>query len=94
MAVDHACYQGEPVAAVVANGRAEAEDAADLVMVEYEELPAVTQVMEALVNPRRPSIRNWAIIIVSNTRDCYRDAAAALAKRPLRWNTSLNSVAR
>ena len=31
LAVDHVCYQGEPVVAVVASSRAEAEDAADLV---------------------------------------------------------------
>ncbi len=42
IAIDHVCWQGEAVAAVVANSRAEAEDAAALVDVSYEELPAVT----------------------------------------------------
>ena len=42
IAVDHVSWQGEAVAAVVANSRAEAEDAAALVDVSYEELPAVT----------------------------------------------------
>ncbi len=55
VAIDHACYQGEPVAAVVANTRAEAEDAADLVLVEWTELPAVTNTMEAL-SPETPAI--------------------------------------
>ena len=42
IAVDHVSWQGEAVAAVVANSRAEAEDAAALIEVGYEELPAVT----------------------------------------------------
>src|SRR5260221_6581755 len=39
MAVDKVVYQGEPVAAVVAETRMTAEDAADLVEEEYEPLP-------------------------------------------------------
>jgi carbon-monoxide dehydrogenase large subunit len=42
LAVNHVSWQGEAVVAVVANSRAEAEDAAALVEVSYEELPAVT----------------------------------------------------
>src|ERR1700739_1999057 len=42
IAVDRACWQGEAVCAVVARTRAEAEDACELVEVEYEVLPAVT----------------------------------------------------
>src|SRR5580700_10589302 len=41
MAVDRARYQGEPVAAVIAETLAIAEDAAELVTVEYEPLEAV-----------------------------------------------------
>lgn len=41
-------WQGEPVVAVAATSRAIAEDAADLVFVEYEELPPVTDAMTAL----------------------------------------------
>jgi carbon-monoxide dehydrogenase large subunit len=48
LAVDRACWVGEPVVAVVANTRAAAEEAASLVTVEYEELPAVTETMTAL----------------------------------------------
>ena len=49
MAVDRACFQGEAVVAVVADSRATAEDAADLVMVEWEELPVVTDMEAALL---------------------------------------------
>lgn len=48
LAVDRACWVGEPVVAVVANTRAAAEEAASLVVVDYEELPAVTDTMTAL----------------------------------------------
>ncbi len=46
--VERACWQGEAVCAVVARTRAEAEDACELVQVEYEELPAVTDAETAL----------------------------------------------
>ncbi|HYC17635.1 MAG TPA: xanthine dehydrogenase family protein molybdopterin-binding subunit [Pseudolabrys sp.] len=42
IAIERACWQGEAVCAVVARTRAEAEDACELVEVNYEELPAVT----------------------------------------------------
>lgn len=41
MAVERACWQGEAVVAVIAGSRAEAEDAAARLEVEYEELPAL-----------------------------------------------------
>jgi len=48
MAVDVARYQGEPVAAVVAESPAAAADAAELVQVDYEPLPAVVEAEQAL----------------------------------------------
>ena len=48
LAIDRACWVGEPVAAVVAASRAAAEEAAALVEVDYEPLPAVTDMMTAL----------------------------------------------
>ena len=48
IAVDRACWQGEAVAAVVATGRALAEDAAEMVAVTYEDLPVVTDMRTAL----------------------------------------------
>jgi carbon-monoxide dehydrogenase large subunit len=55
IAIDHVCWQGEAVAAVVATSRAIAEDAAELVVVEYEELEAVTDMRTAL-DPATPVI--------------------------------------
>lgn len=48
IAVERVCWQGEAVAAVVAASRAQAEDAAELVLVEYEELDPVTDMRTAL----------------------------------------------
>jgi CO/xanthine dehydrogenase Mo-binding subunit len=48
IAIERACWQGEAVCAVVAKGRAEAEDACALVEVQYEVLPAVTDAETAL----------------------------------------------
>src|SRR3989441_5898722 len=55
IAVERACWQGEAVCAVVARTRAQAEDAAELVEVAYEELPAVTDAETAL-DPSTPVI--------------------------------------
>jgi carbon-monoxide dehydrogenase large subunit len=48
VAIDRVCWQGEAVAAVVASNRALAEDAAEAIVVEYEELEAVTDMRTAL----------------------------------------------
>ena len=48
VAQDKARYEGDAVAVVVAESRAAAVDAAELVAVEWEELPAVTDVAHAL----------------------------------------------
>src|SRR5215475_13199315 len=48
IAVERACWQGEAVCAVVAKTRAQAEDAAELVEVDYEELAPVTDAETAL----------------------------------------------
>src|SRR5882762_3794694 len=55
IAIDRVCWQGEAVAAIVATSRAVAEDAADIVSVEYEELDAVTDMRTAL-DPETPVI--------------------------------------
>jgi carbon-monoxide dehydrogenase large subunit len=48
IAIDRVCWQGEAVAAIVASSRAAAEDAAEHVVVEYQELNAVTDMRTAL----------------------------------------------
>ncbi|MEO8143529.1 MAG: xanthine dehydrogenase family protein molybdopterin-binding subunit [Betaproteobacteria bacterium] len=48
IAIERACWQGEAVAAVVAETRAQAEDALALIEVDWEELPAVVDMEESL----------------------------------------------
>jgi aerobic carbon-monoxide dehydrogenase large subunit len=48
LAVDRVRYVGEPVALVVASTRAEAVDAAELVEIDYDPLPAVVDMEESL----------------------------------------------
>lgn len=48
LAVDRAFWQGQAVVAVVAGSRAEAEDAAQEVVIEWEELPAVVDCEQAI----------------------------------------------
>jgi len=48
IAIDKACYVGDGVAVVVARSNAEARDAADAVIVDYEALPAVIDLEDAL----------------------------------------------
>jgi carbon-monoxide dehydrogenase large subunit len=48
MAVDRVAFAGEVVAVVVARSMAEARDAAELIDVEYEQLPAILDIQEAV----------------------------------------------
>ena len=55
VAMDKVRYQGEPVAAVAARDLATAQKALELILVEYEELPLVSDTEEALV-PGSPAL--------------------------------------
>ena len=57
LAIDKVCYVGEGVAAVVAESRYVARDALDLIEVEYEPLPAVTDPEKALT-PQSPVLHS------------------------------------
>jgi carbon-monoxide dehydrogenase large subunit len=55
LALERTRWQGEPVAAVVAEARAQAEDAAQLVNIDWDELPAVAD-PETALDPATPVI--------------------------------------
>jgi len=55
LAVDKVCYVGDPVIAVAARDKRTAEDALQLLEVEYEPLPAVLDVLDA-VKPESPLV--------------------------------------
>ncbi len=48
LAIERACWQGEPVVAIVAETRAQAEDARELIEVQWEVLPAITDMDASL----------------------------------------------
>jgi carbon-monoxide dehydrogenase large subunit len=50
IAIERACWQGEAVAAVVAESRTQAEDAVALIEAQWEELPVVVDMEESLKN--------------------------------------------
>src|SRR5918997_481515 len=55
LALDEVHFAGDAVAAVIAETRAAAQDAADLVVVDYDDLPSVTDAAEA-VQPGAPAV--------------------------------------
>lgn len=55
MAVDRVCWHGEPVVMIVADTRAQAEDAGEMVQIDYEELPVVIRKEKAIL-PDSPVI--------------------------------------
>ena len=96
MAIDKVRHVGEVVAAVVAEDRYIAEDAADLVEVEYEELPAnvdieasLDAVGDAVIHPADRS-SNKALDESFTFGHVEADFAAAdhIVKRRLRWRRS------
>lgn len=94
LAVDKVRYVGEPVAAVVAVDRYTAEDACELIEVEYEPLPPVVDPEEAM-KPGAPLVHEPMGSNVAYSRtfvfgDVERDFAEAevVVKDRLRWHRS------
>lgn len=92
MAVEVARHQGEAVAAVLALSRAQAEDAADLVEIDWQELPAIVDAAAALL-PDAPVLHaelgdNLAFSAKVDKGDV--DAAFAQAKLTLRRDFSFS----
>ncbi len=75
LAVDEVKYHGDPVAAVAAETRDAAEEAARLVRVAYEELPAVVTLAEALAEDaplvQDPALRPGDPLAHSNVRKVH-----------------------
>mgnify|MGYP001565604932 FL=1 len=85
LALERVRYVGEPIVAVAAASRAAAEDAAQLVAVEYEPLPAVLD-PEAAVAPGAPLIHpELGDNVIYETRLGGGDATAAFAAAHRVW---------
>jgi 2-furoyl-CoA dehydrogenase large subunit len=78
-AVDRVRYVGEPVAVVLARDRYAAEDAAELVAVDYEPLPVAASPEAALADGAPVLHDAVGTNVVSDRRFRYGDAAGAMA---------------
>jgi carbon-monoxide dehydrogenase large subunit len=88
LASEEVCHVGEPVAVVIADDRYAAEDAAELVAVDYEPLAAVIDARDALAadsaKARLDVADNRVAAFTQEFGDCtaaFRDAATAIHER-------------
>ncbi|MDX1484846.1 MAG: xanthine dehydrogenase family protein molybdopterin-binding subunit [Alphaproteobacteria bacterium] len=79
LAGEEVVYVGEPVAVVIAEDRYIAEDAAQLVMVDYDILPAVADCRAALEDGAPPVHRDGADNLLAELDVGYGDVDAAFA---------------
>ena len=100
IAREEVCYQGEPVAVVVAEQRYQAADAAQLVDVEYDPLPAVMEIEEAMkpgspkAHTDQPDNIAWDATYVpwEATEEAFRTADVVVKQRILQRRLSPNAI--
>jgi carbon-monoxide dehydrogenase large subunit len=87
LARGRAAYQGEPVAMVLADTRAQAEDALELIGVDWQALPAATELQAALsgaVPPVHPGLASnlaWRTELGGNVSASFAQAALVVEER-------------
>ncbi|HET6183142.1 MAG TPA: xanthine dehydrogenase family protein molybdopterin-binding subunit [Acetobacteraceae bacterium] len=95
LVTDRARYVGDPVAMVIAETLAQAKDAAELVAIEYDPLPAVTSVMEA-ARPDAPRLWDENPDNISHTHErgdrAATEAAFARAARVVKRHYVITRV--
>jgi aerobic carbon-monoxide dehydrogenase large subunit len=74
LAIDTVRFAGEPVAVVITDGRYQGEDAADLVSVDYEPLPAVVGPLAAIKNESLLFPAAGTNVALEHNRDAFDDA--------------------
>ena len=89
IAVDRARYVGEPVAVVVANNRYLAEDALDLIEVDYEPLPAIVDPLAALDSKQPVLHEGLGSNLASDRSFRYGDPERAFAEATRRISVSV-----
>jgi carbon-monoxide dehydrogenase large subunit len=89
LARDEVSFVGEAVAIIIADNRYIAEDAAALVKVDYEPLPAVSDCRAALARGSPRAHRGRACNQMLEFRQSYGDVAAAFAQGPHRVSVTL-----
>lgn len=94
LAVDKVRFVGEPVAVVVATGRAEAKDAAELIEVDYDPLPPVMDPEEAmkpdaaLIHEKIGTNLAWSRLFEFGDTDKAFAEADEIVKERLHWHRS------
>ena len=89
IAHDEVVYQGEPVAVVIADERYQAADAASLVAVDYEPLPAVMDIEKAMekgsptVHSSGPDNIGWDLTYSPDSPDVWKEADVVVKERIL-----------
>jgi carbon-monoxide dehydrogenase large subunit len=89
IAKSEVCFQGEPVAVVVAETKSQAADAAQLVEVDYEQLPAVMDLEKALepgspkVHEGLPDNAGWDLTFSADADAAFADAEVVVKERIL-----------
>jgi len=84
LATDAVRFVGEPVAVVVATDRGQAMDAAEAVNIDYEPLPVLTTVEEALADDAAPIVPGQATNVVMDMALTEDDAQAEIDAAPRR----------
>jgi carbon-monoxide dehydrogenase large subunit len=84
LAIDRACWQGEPVVAIVAETREQAEDALQLVQVDFERLPPVVD-METALDAATPVIHPELGDNLCFTRTWTSAASTPRSHAPTPW---------
>lgn len=90
MAVDKVRYCGQIVAAVVGDTRAIAEDACELVDVEYEPLPAVMTIADALAPDAPILVPGWPDNVFASQAYGTGDVERAFAEAPVKVSAKLS----
>jgi carbon-monoxide dehydrogenase large subunit len=100
LAVEKACYVGDPVAVVIAETSAAAKDAAELVQVDWEVLPSVTATEKAAakgapqiheVAPGNVAFK-WQIGDAAATEAAFKSAAVVVKKKIVNQRLVANAI--
>src|SRR5258708_35235318 len=89
IAHDEVVYQGEPIAVILADERYQAADAASLVQVEYDQLPAVMDIEKAMekgsptVHTGAPDNIGWELTYSPDSPEAFQEADVVVKKRIL-----------
>ncbi len=89
LAVDEVLYYGQPVAAVLAEESYIAEEALDLIQVEYEPLPAVVDPMEA-IKEQAPMVRKRLGHVDRSEEQMHHAEQLPQGEREMRVGTNLS----